>query len=160
MVRGRKPKPTAVKEASGAFRKDPQRRNQHEPVAPVGAPVMPDWIADDATALHCWKTTCELLSTMRILSEADSHPIAAYCSDFSQWCKLRSVVAGGNVSQSTEHGEKVSVEATQVHKYQDRMFKFWSEYGMTPSSRSRLIAKQATEDENPYGELVARMGQG
>lgn len=160
MVRGRKPKPTATKEANGAYRKDPQRRNKHEPKPPPGSPEMPVWIGEDDIAKRCWDTTCKLLSAMQILTEADTHPIAAYCSDFAQWYRLRHIVSDGNVSQMTEQGDKVKVEAVQVHKYQDRMFKFWSEYGMTPSSRSRLIAKQAEDEDDPFSELIARMGHG
>lgn len=160
MVRGRKPKPTAVKEASGALRKDPQRRNRHEPDVPKGRPEMPHWVKEDDIAHRCWNQTCQLLESMKILTEADAHPIAAYCSDFAQWYRLRHLVSEGNVSQMTEQGDKVKVEAVQVHKYQDRMFKFWSEYGMTPSSRSRLIAKQAEDEESPFNELIALMGHG
>lgn len=160
MVRGRKPKPTATKEASGALRKDPQRRNKNEPVAPTGAIEMPDWVRDDDIARQCWAQTVELIESMKLLTQADAHPIAAYCSDFAQWYRLRAMVAGGNVSQMTESGDKAKVEAVQVHKYQDRMFKFWAEYGMTPSSRSRLIARQADDTDDPFAILLARMNGG
>ena len=160
MVRGRKPKPTAVKEANGSLRKHPDRRNHHEPQVAKGWPEMPEFVAVDDLAAKCWHSTCRLLDSMGLLTEADQHPVAAYCSDFAQWCTLREMVAGGSVGQMTQSGDKVRVEATQVHKYQDRMFKFWAEYGLTPSSRSRLIAKQADDDDDVMGELIASMRQG
>lgn len=160
MVRGRKPKPTATKEANGAYRKNPQRRNKAEPSPPSGEPQMPAWIAEDDIAKSCWDYTVRIVREMRLLSEADAHPIAGYCSDFAQWFRLRAIVSGGDVARMTGEGDKVRVEAVQVHKYQDRMAKFWAEYGMTPSARSRLIANQAEDTEDPYSELIARMGNG
>lgn len=160
MVRGRKPKPTAVKEASGALRKDPQRRNAFEPQAQKGEPPMPEWIKLDPVAASCWRSTCDLLAGMELLTVADAHPIEAYCSDFAQWCILRTMVAGGNVGEITQNGTSIRVEERQVHKYQDRMLRFWAEYGLTPSSRSRLVVKQAEDAEDPMAELIARMGKG
>lgn len=160
MVRGRKPKPSAVLEASGAFAKNPNRRNKREPIAPTGPLEMPIWVQEDDIARQCWEQTVGIIGAMKILTQADLHPVAGYCSDFAQWFRLRAMIEQGNVSQMTEHGDKVKVEATQVHKYQDRMFKFWSEYGMTPSSRSRLIAKQADDTDDPFQSLLARMNGG
>ena len=160
MVRGRKPKPSAAHEASGAYVKNPQRRNKREPVAPTGPLEMPNWVREDDIARQCWEQTVCIIGAMKILTQADLHPVAGYCSDFAQWFRLRAMIEQGNVSQMTEHGDKVKVEATQVHKYQDRMFKFWGEYGMTPSSRSRLIAAQAEDEEDNFEALLSRLGGG
>jgi len=156
MVRGRKPKPTATKEASGAYRKNPSRRNAAEPVVPDGTPPMPEWIAFDELALVCWYNTCETLASMKLLKVTDAMPIAAYCSDYAQWMTLRAMVAGGQVGEITQSGTATKVEAREVHKYQERMMKFWAEYGFTPSSRSRLIVTQS-EEVSPMEELLARL---
>lgn len=157
---GRPRKPSAVHEASGAYRKDPQRRNQYEPKAPEGWPERPDWMDGDDVAAHCWQRTCELLDEMGLISKADEHAIEGYCSDYSQWRFLRDECKLGNIADVHQTGRRSTPEVTQLHRYQDRMHKFWTEYGLTPASRSKLIAKQAGEDEDPMKELLARMRPG
>lgn len=154
MVRGRKKKPTAVNEANGTYSKNPGRRNKLEPAAPKGPIAIPDWVHNDPIAMQCWESTIKLLDAMKILTEADAHPIEGYCSDFAQWFRLRALVAEANVAQSGEYGDKVKVEATQVHKYQDRMSRFWSAYGMTPSSRAGLIAQQSEDTKGSLADWV------
>lgn len=159
MVRGRPPKPTAVKEANGSLRHDPQRRNHFEPKPQKGEPPMPEWVKLDPVAAMCWRSTCDLLAGLDLLTIELQHPLEGYCSDFAQWRILRTAVAGGNVGEITQSGTSVRVEERQLHKYQDRMNKFWSECGFTPSGRARLIVKQAEDSYDPSAELDRRMDQ-
>jgi len=138
-MRGRKPLPTATKEATGAFVKDPQRRNTQEPKPIAGRPTCPEHIASDAIAKACWIATCDTLEAMSILTQADQSVLALYCSTYAQWRWLAEYVKEGNVREISEKGGvTTSPEAQQVHKYADRLVKLMAELGLTPSARSRI----------------------
>lgn len=160
-MRGRKPLPTATKEASGAFEKDPQRRNDSEPIAKRGFPDVPVSIAGDELAVECWNRICGTLDDMGILTVSDFSVLEVYCQTYSQWRFLNDYVKNGNVREVSSKGDaRTSPEAVQVHKYADRLVKLMAELGLTPSSRSRIHAP-GKEEEDPFAEfLKKRMGRG
>lgn len=158
MVKGRKPIATAIKEASGAFVKDPQRRNKHEPEAKRGWPVAPKHVTSDPVANECWINVCTTLDELAILTTADQSLMALYCSTYSQWLWLAEMVKDGNCTTLNSNGNAaVSPEAQQVHKYADRLLKMMSELGLTPSSRSRLHVKKE-EETDPFTEWMNSTG--
>ncbi len=156
MVKGRKPLANAVKEASGAFAKDPQRRNADEPKPKLGRPRIPDAVEDDPTAKSRWHWVCDQLESMNLLAVTDQGLIAGYCLDYSMMLALWEVIKGGQVSDMDEKGRtKLKPEANQFHTYSDRILKREAELGLTPSSRSRLKAPQS-EEEDEFAQWLAR----
>ena len=156
MVRGRKPLPTATKEDSGAFVKNPQRRNELEPKAVRGFPSIPSQIEADAVAAECWQRLTRTLDELGILTTADAEILEAYCIDYSQWRWLSEYVREGNCREVNDKGSSsTSPEAQQVHKYADRLARRMVELGLTPSARSRLqVAKR--EEADPFTEFLQR----
>lgn len=155
MVKGRKPLATALKEQSGALAKNPQRRNKTEPKAKVGYPEKPQAVIDDAIASVRWDSVCATLSELNVLTTADLYLLEQYCHDYSQYCWLRAVCREGNVAEVNDKGNRsVSPEASQVHKYADRMLKQLAELGLTPSARSRLHVV-SEEEHDPFTEWMA-----
>lgn len=156
MVRGRKPLPTAMKDASGAHEKNPQRRNSTEPVAQRGIPPIPESIADDEVASKCWQSVCATLNEMGILTIADASVMELYCVTYSQWRCLANVVKDGNCSTFTPSGGVTTLpEANQVHKYAGTLLRLMAELGLTPSSRSRIHATPKEEDD-PFTDFLKR----
>jgi P27 family predicted phage terminase small subunit len=156
MVKGRKPLSNAVKEASGAFAKDPQRRNAQEPKPKLGRPKIPEAVEADPAAKSRWHWVCDQLESMNLLAETDQGLIAGYCLDYSMMLSLWEVIKGGNVSDMDEKGRaKLKPEANQFHTYSDRILKREAELGLTPSARSRLRAPQKDE-EDPFQEWLMR----
>ena len=156
MVKGRKPLANAVKEASGAFGKHPERRNADEPKPKLGRPRIPDAVEDDPTAKSRWHWVCDQLESMNLLAVTDQGLIAGYCLDYSMMLALWEVIKGGQVSDMDEKGRtKLKPEANQFHTYSDRILKREAELGLTPSSRSRLKAPQ-TEEEDEFAQWLAR----
>ena len=156
MVKGRKPLSSATKEASGAFAKNPQRRNADEPKPKLGRPRIPDAVEDDPTAKSRWHWVCDQLESMNLLAVTDQGLIAGYCLDYSMMLALWEVIKGGQVSDMDEKGRtKLKPEANQFHTYSDRILKREAELGLTPSSRSRLKAPQ-TEEEDEFAQWLAR----
>ena len=156
MVKGRKPLANAVKEASGAFGKHPERRNAEEPRPKLGRPKIPSAVEDDPTAKSRWHWVCDQLESMNLLAVTDQGLIAGYCLDYSMMLSLWEVIKGGQVSEMDEKGRtKLKPEANQFHTYSDRILKREAELGLTPSSRSRLKAPQ-TEEEDEFAQWLAR----
>ena len=156
MVKGRKPLANAVKEASGAFVKHPERRNADEPKPKLGRPRIPDAVEDDPTAKSRWHWVCDQLESMNLLAVTDQGLIAGYCLDYSMMLALWEVIKGGQVSDMDEKGRtKLKPEANQFHTYSDRILKREAELGLTPSSRSRLKAPQS-EEEDEFAQWLAR----
>ena len=154
MVRGRKPLASAIKEASGAHAKNPNRRNPDEPEAKRGWPAAPEHVQLDAVAMECWTNVCTTLDELEILTVADQSLLALYCSTYSQWMWLAEAVRDGNCSMRDGKGAlKSSPEAQHVHKYADRLLKMMSELGLTPSARSRLHVKK-DEKTDPFTEWL------
>lgn len=158
-MRGRKPKATAEKERAGSYRKDPQRRNKNEPKARRGYPKKPNLIAACKVASAQWDETCKTLDELGILTIADRSMLWLYCQTYAEYLKLQQHVREHGCSQTNDKGNvSQTPEAVQVHRYADRLIKLMAEMGLTPSSRSRLVVKQAEEEDNPIEILLQRMG--
>ena len=156
MTKGRKPQATSVKIASGAFIKDPQRRNHDEPKPPTGDPVAPEIVDADPVAKRRWDWVCEQLKAMNLLHVTDQGLIAGYCLDYSMMTSLWDVIKGGNVTDVNEKGvSSTKPEANQFHKFSDRCLKREAELGLTPSARTRLRAPQA-EEEDAFQQWLKR----
>lgn len=155
-MRGRKPLPTAVKDASGAHKNHPERRNKAEPQTEKGIPPIPESIAADAIASRCWQSVCKTLNDMGILTIADASVMELYCVTYSQWRWLSEVVKDGNCSTLNANGGVVTLpEANQVHKYSATLLRLMAELGLTPSSRSRIHAEPQVEDD-PFTDFLKR----
>ena len=72
-MRGRKPKPTLIRQLEGNPGKRPL--NDREPIPPSGVPECPDILDDDGRAE--WFRTAAVLSEMGLLSKADRSALVA-----------------------------------------------------------------------------------
>jgi hypothetical protein len=140
MVRGRKPNPSAVNEANGAHRKNPQRRNLDEPKPKQGRPVMPMRLKGDRVAVKAWKDICDKLAEMGVLTVADVFVIEklAMLESFLDLCWKEKEISTFNRLIVTWKGLLI-------------------ECGLTPSARVRTKVVKEPEEENPMAELLARM---
>ena len=136
MTRGRKPKPTLMKSLEG----NPGRRplNDREPEPPDGIPECPGFL--DAEAKAEWFRTAKVLSDMGLLTLADRSALAAYCTAYSRWVKAEEQVRKyGTIVKSPVKGFPMkSPYLTVADQALETMRKFMVEFGLTPSSRSRI----------------------
>ena len=156
MVKGRKPKAPAVKVAEGSFTKHPERRNHEEPKPKLSDPKIPDHVEADPVAKSRWFWVCDQLREMSLLHATDQGLIAGYCLDYSLMLHLWEHIKGGNVSHLNEKGNvSTKPEANAFDKVCTRLMKREAELGLTPSSRARLRAPQA-EEEDVFQEWLKR----
>lgn len=156
-MRGRKPKPTAIKERDNSFARHPERRNHDEPQPKIGRPQKPQIVAMCEIASAEWDSITQELEDMRVLTEADRANLTIYCTNFAEWVKLQKHVRENGYSTMNDKGNvSQTPEAVQVHRYADRCLKILIEIGMTPSSRSRMI-KNPEEKSSPLDSLINLM---
>jgi P27 family predicted phage terminase small subunit len=136
LMRGRKPKPTLLKTLEGNPGKRPI--NEREPVPPDDLPDCPDYL--NAVARAEWFHTAGVLQQMGLLSTADRTALAAYCVAFSRWLEAEELVKkyGTIVKSPTKGFPMKSPYLTVADQAMESMRKFMVEFGLTPSSRSRI----------------------
>jgi P27 family predicted phage terminase small subunit len=142
MARGRKPTATAIKKSRGSFVKDPQRRNENEPTPNAEAPPMPDIVKRSPKAVEKWHHLCGILDQLGLLASSDSDLMAAYSITWATWIELQLDVW----SEGVVVDGKTNPKQYEVNKSIDRLYKLGAEFGLSPSSRTRLSA--APKDES------------
>ena len=134
-MRGRKPKPTALKRIEG----NPGRRpiNGREPVAPPDLPSCPQHLAPSAKAE--WKRLARVLYDIGLLSRLDRAALAAYCAAYGRWVEAEKKLQETPALLKTPSGYvQPSPWIGIANRQMEIMAKFMAEMGLTPSSRSRV----------------------
>ena len=155
---GRKPAPTAVKIAKGVAN---GRINFKEPkFKPVTLKDSdpPEYLND--VAAEEWRRVFADLKESGVLVRLNRNVLAGYCSAFANWKRAQILLnKKRSLSFRTPNGAFQQVpEVGIVNQGLIAMLKYASEFGMTPSSRSRIMAKDPEEGGN--NEMIARLMSG
>lgn len=150
---GRKPLPTQLKLVKGTAR--PHRMNPAEPQPVVAVPPVPDHL-DDAAAAK-FTELAELLARHGVMTELDAGALARYVVIWRRWLdaevevKRRGPVvktAGGNIIQNPF--------LAVANKCLAQMGQIESEFGLTPSSRTRIRMAAPAESRDPFEDFLSR----
>ena len=145
---GRKPVPTALK----LLRGNPGHRriNLAEPAPQPAILACPEHLGPIAKAE--WARLAPLLHNLRLLTELDRAALASICE-----CWERSVKASEAITKYglvMRKGDVVSASPfiRIANQNLEQMRKLLTEFGMTPSSRSRIAAapKQEPEEDTRF----------
>ena len=147
MGRGRKPVPTALKILEGV---EPARINYNEPTPTGKLPKPPDHLSDKARAT--WLEFAEALTSAGIAGDTDAVALELLCTAYANYLDATEKVA--------QHG------AVWIDKGEGKIPKFcyapyWAvankewekvramlvEFGMTPSSRSKISKQPQNTDD-------------
>lgn len=136
-MRGRKPKPTALKIAEGNPGK--RRINGAEPKPPASLPDPPPHLS--VAALEEWHRIAGALNQIGLLTQADRSTMAAYCQCYARWVEAEEKLATTPAILRLPSGYiQQSPWLTISNKQLELMAKYMAEIGLTPASRSRLVA--------------------
>lgn len=148
MPKGRPPRPTKLQVE---LRGDPskRRRNTTEPEPPQGAPDCPQHVQDDPVAFAEWKSICNQLDSMGLLSTTDGRSLELYVQTYSRYRKAEEQVKryGDVFLVGDKKYPQVSPYYTAMNRYSDDCRKWLVEFGLTPAARSRMrisVEKQST----------------
>ena len=138
--RGRKPKPTAVKQLEG----NPGKRqlNANEPKPAARAPSCPKWLEDDAKKE--WRRLAKQMEQLGILTEVDMAAFAGYCQAYARWKEAEEFITQHGTIVRTPSGYWQQVPQVSIAQtYLKVMNRFAEQFGLTPASRSRIVADNA-----------------
>ena len=150
---GRKPKPTAMKELEGHPGK--RKLNKNEPIPAKGMPKCPSWLLPEAKKE--WKRLAENLAQLGILTEIDMAAFAAYCQSYARWKEAQEHITSGGSTFETEKGYQQQTPWVGIaNTNQKLMLQAASEFGLTPSARSRIVI--GTDKAGEVDEMEELLG--
>jgi len=153
-MRGRKPKPTKLKELAGNPGKRPLNSREPEPPVPDRAPYSPRFLSEEAKKE--WRRIVGMLMELGLYTELDYAALAMYCQVFGRWVQAERALAFQElVLTGSEGGMYQNPMLHVANKSWEQMRKILAEFGLTPSSRSRLQLK--AKEEPSLAELLFNM---
>lgn len=148
---GRRKKPTSLKLLSGSYDVNPERRNASEPIVEDKTrPVAPEHLGELAKAE--WDRVCDDLEKVKVLTAVDFGALEKYCAAYERWRECYEQVNAEGViirhvdakGVETLKRNPAQVEANALHVL---MMKFYTEYGLTPSSRASLTTGEKIDSK-------------
>jgi P27 family predicted phage terminase small subunit len=136
-TRGAKPLPTKLKVLRGTLRK--HRANAQEPRVRVDIPRCPSEL--NAVAKREWRRIAPELAALGLLAKIDRTALALYCDSYARWIEaIRSIEQYGVVIKSPNGYPMQSPYVAIANKAGEQVRLLLAEFGMSPSSRTRVHA--------------------
>lgn len=151
-MRGRKPKPNAIKELSGS------RWASDEPALDDSKPACPPWLTDEAKVI--WRYHAGNLHSAGLLKKTDRDTFAAYCesvADFQRATERLQREGAQYVFRNYNGTYQENPYVYQKNRAMEKMLKFAAEFGMSPSARSRFKVEQPKTD--PLNDFFGRLAE-
>lgn len=163
MATGRPRKASEVHKQSGAYKINPKRENKREPKPKSQAPPKPDCVKSDAIANKKWISLCKLLDEIGLLANTDGELLELFCITFSQYRRLLVQVNTSGFTLISKDGDGVTVKRNPIMvEYKaaaDMLRRLIPEFGLSPASRTRLVAVTAEDrKEDPFQAWLKRSG--
>jgi P27 family predicted phage terminase small subunit len=153
-MRGRKPLPGNVVRLRGNPGK--RRLNDAEPRPSSRAPTCPACLGDEARKE--WKRLVAELAELGLLTRLDRGLLAAYCQAYALWVEAVSSIEHYGTMVKSPNGFPIQSPYVGVaNKQVDIMVRIAAEFGMTPSSRTRIRVGQPTP-EDPFEAFLQGRG--
>ena len=152
-MRGRKTKPSALKELEG----NPGKRaiNHQEPKPNVAIPECPAHLKGAARTE--WKRITEELLALKLITKIDRAALAICCTAWADYVKAcNKLEKEGEVMISDQGGMYQNPWFAIKKRSMDQVMKFYAEFGMSPSSRTRLKVETPTEEDEMAGFLFGK----
>lgn len=132
--------PTQLKIARGTLRNDRINGKEPKPIELITLPSAPDYLSD--RALEIYQDLGENLISQRLLSVMDLSALVMLSVDLSLYedCLRKILEQGSVIVVNTREGQipKINPYHNVKKVLEDKIIKLLSEFGLTPSSRSRV----------------------
>ena len=133
-TRGPKPKPTTIRVLEGDPNKSRYNLNEPRPGDILAVDSVPPRVAAMPEALEMWHFLAPRLVAMGIVGDVDRYGLEALCITYAMWA--------------------IRPSAQMTSKLQSML----AEFGLTPSSRSRLVANLPKEQKaDPIAARLASL---
>ena len=156
-MRGRKPKPTYLKLLNGNPGKRPLNEREPQPAREI--PHAPAELSAEARVE--WDRIAAELSRLGTLTVVDRAALAAYCQAYGRWIAAergiaqmaeRDQLTAGLMIKTTNGNAVQNPLVGMANRAMADMVRYASEFGMTPSSRSR-IAGNTDPNQGDFDEF-------
>lgn len=135
-MRGRPPKPTALKLITGNPGKRPL--NDREPRPAAGAPSCPKWLHEYARAE--WRRVVKVLEPIGLVTQADLAALAGYCQAWAEFrLATEQLDREGRTVEDDEGWIRTHPAVGQQRSAWQACRQFAALFGLDPSSRSRIV---------------------
>ena len=155
---GRPPKPTYLKVLEGNPGKRPL--NENEPKPKPSAPKCPAWLSP--VAKKEWKRIAPELERLGLLSVIDGAALEGYCESYAKWVELTQFLKKfekqGYMFKTPSGYMQQLPQVSMAQRYLALVKAFCSEFGLTPSSRSRMTLPGQAEAEDPMEARLRKRG--
>ncbi len=131
-MRGRKPKPPGM-----SSRRPERPKDEPQPRLPTCPPHL------QGEARKEWARTGKKLLAFGLVTEVDRSALAIYCQAWGRWVEAEQQLARYGVVIKAPSGYPMQSPYLAIaNKAMDQMAKILTEFGMSPSSRSRVTVKK------------------
>jgi len=135
----KKPVPTNLKLLKGTFRKNEAVENEVQPDLNIPSP--PEHLNQIASVE--WGRISQQLYKLGLLSDIDRAALAAYCVAYSRWVLAEQKLNEQGFTIETTNGNIIQNPIVGIaNQAMEHMRKFLVEFGMTPSSRTKVSANK------------------
>ena len=139
-MRGRKPTPTKLKELAGNPGHRALNSSEPEPPVPARPPYAPRFLNEDGKKE--WRRVVGILMDLGLYTELDRAALTMYCQAYGRWVQAERILATQDlVLVGSEGGMYQNPMLHVANKAWEQMRKILAEFGLSPSSRSRLQLK-------------------
>ena len=141
MSKGPAPAPTAIKLLKGVR---PARINKDEPKPKSVCGDLPAGWADEMsdTAVDFWEKYAPILANLGVLTEADLPAFRVLSELWSRWVETQRRVPD-------EEDDKLLLALLRIgDKLESQMLRYLSEFGMTASSRGKIVVVGQSDDDD------------
>jgi P27 family predicted phage terminase small subunit len=156
---GPRPQPTKIKVLKGGRKTyhRPMPKNEPQPKEYTRVPTPPGHL--DRLGKNEWKRVAGQLHQCGLLTKIDRAALLAYCTAYSTWIAAQEQVRKHGVLIKSPSGFPMQSPYLQIaNKAMIEMRKWLVEFGMTPSSRSRVEANKPEKKEDPLKEFLEKGG--
>lgn len=156
-MKGRKPKPTKIHILEGGRKKTHRALPENEPKPDTlqKLPRAPKELSD--VGKKEWKRTGKELQKLGLLTQIDLSAFHVYCETYSIWIDaIHNIHKLGMLIKAPSGYPMVTPYMSIANKASEKMAKFLTEFGMTPSSRSRINVPKPEKESDPLKEYLNR----
>jgi len=144
------PKPTALRILEGVPGHHPL--NLNEPKPKKANPECPDWLEDEAKKE--WFRIVPELERLGLLTVIDVTALIGYCQSWARFIEAEKYLSEHDTCFETDKGFIMQVPQVAIsQKYLKLCQSFMIQFGLTPSSRTRISLSSGEEDEDPMKKL-------
>lgn len=157
-MKGRRPLPTATKQMRGNPGK--RRLNDQEPKPELVLPQAPGHLGKFARLE--WERVTPLLYNLGLLTGVDLAALEAYCEAYGRYKAQSNLLNDEDEIIETTNGNKIqNPRIGLVNTLRKQVVVLAAEFGMTPSSRSRLhVIIEPEKPQDPEEALAVSLFRG